>query len=132
MPGSCGGILTYLSTRPHRLLGKISNIVPIPDNRGHEKLQNLIAGRKAYEKRGAEYLVSGGKRGMRSVHLNLKGVVTDLVLGTGDEALKISSYNKSSHRSLRLRVGRFSLRSGKHLIASELDKVTDGLSVFKS
>ncbi len=88
------------------------------------KLRNLIAGRKAYEKRGMQLLVNGEKRGMRSVHLDLKGIVTEVVLGGGNELNISSQHSKTSRcRSLSLGVGRFCLRSGKHLIASELDKV---------
>ncbi len=105
-------------------LGHIPNVVPIP-NPEHGKLRNLIAGRKAYEKRGMQHLVSGERRGMRSVHLDLRGVVAEVVLGgEGDDELKISSQHPKPSRSLSLRVGRFRLRSGKHLITSELDKVT--------
>ncbi len=89
------------------------------------ELRNLIAGRKAYEKRGMQLLVNGEKRGMRSVYLDLKGIVAEVVLGgDGNEFNNSLQHSKTSRcRSLILGVGRFCLRSGKHLIASELDKV---------
>ncbi len=118
-------VLTYQLLLLQPPLGNIANNAPIP-NPEHMKLKKLIAGREAYEKRGTQLLVNGEKRGMRSVHLDLKGIVAEVVLGDENE-LDISSRNsKTSHhcrRSLILGVGRFCLRSGKHFIASELDKV---------